>query len=68
MTLTPHIDELACLGHGDCALVAPHVFTIEDVAVVTGAGSDAQILAAARACPAGAIVVTDSETGEQMYP
>jgi ferredoxin len=68
MTLTPHIDDLACLAHGDCALVAPGVFTIEDVAIVTGAGSDQQILAAARSCPAGAIVVTDHETGEQIYP
>jgi ferredoxin len=68
MTLTPHIDDLACLAHGDCALVAPHVFTIEDVAVVTGTGSAEEILAAARSCPAGAIVVTDGETGEQMYP
>jgi ferredoxin len=68
MTLIPHIDDLACLAHGDCAVVAPDVFLIEDVAVVTGPGSDEEILAAAGSCPAGAIVVTDSDTGEQMYP
>jgi ferredoxin len=68
MTPIPRVDELACAAHGDCALVAPGVFTIEDLAIVTGEGSDEAIAAAARACPAGAITVTDSETGEAVYP
>jgi ferredoxin len=68
MTLTAHVDELACAAHGDCALVAPGVFTIEDIAVVTGEGSDETILAAACACPAGAITVTDASTGEPVHP
>jgi ferredoxin len=68
VTLIPHIDEFACAAHGDCALVAPGVFTVDDVAVVTGQGSDDEILAAARACPAGAITVTEKDTGEQTYP
>ena len=68
MTLTVHVDEFACAAHGDCALAAPGVFTVDDIAVVTGEGSDEEILAAARDCPAGAITVTDQETGEQLYP
>ena len=36
MTLSPYIDEDACLAHGDCALVAPGVFTVTDIAEVTG--------------------------------
>ena len=68
MTLTAQVDEFACAAHGDCALVAPSVFTIDDIAVVTGHGSDEAIIAAARACPAGAITVTDTETGHQTYP
>jgi ferredoxin len=68
MTLTPHVDELACAAHGDCALIAPDVFTIEEIAIVTGEGTDDAILAAARACPAGAITVTDAATGDQVYP
>jgi ferredoxin len=68
MTLTAHVDEFACAAHGDCALVAPDVFTIEDIAVVTGVGSDEATLAAARACPAGAVAVTDATTGAQVYP
>lgn len=68
MTLIPHVDEFTCAGHGDCAHDAPGVFTIEDIAVVSGTGSDEAILAAARACPASAIIVTDAQTGEQVYP
>jgi ferredoxin len=68
MTLTPHIDELACAAHGDCALATPDVFTVEDIATVTGTGSDDAILQAAQTCPAGAIIVTDARTGEQVYP
>ena len=68
MTLMPHIDEYACAAHGDCAIAAPEVFTIEDIAIVTGNGSDEATLKAAQACPAGAIIVTDEQTREQIYP
>ena len=68
MTLIPQVDEFACAAHGDCALAAPGVFTIDDIAAVTGQATDEQILAAARACPAGAITVIDQDTGEQVYP
>jgi ferredoxin len=68
MTLVPHIDELACAAHGDCALVAPAVFTVEDIAVVTGKGSDKEVMEAARSCPSSAIIVVDEETGRQEYP
>ena len=36
--------------------------------LVIGAGTDAEILAAAEACPALAITVTDAETGEVVFP
>ena len=67
MTLIPKVDELACAGHGDCAVVAPEVFDMEDIAVVVGTGRDDLILEAARACPSAAISVFD-ESGEQVYP
>ena len=38
------------------------------VAVVTGGGTDEQLIAAALACPAGAVVLIDSETGEEIDP
>ena len=68
MTLIPQVDEFTCAAHGDCALAAPNTFTIDDIAIVTGEGTDEEILAAARACPAGAISVIDQDTGEQVYP
>jgi ferredoxin len=68
MTLVPMIDDGACSLHGDCADVAPGIFDVSgDVARVLGQADDDAILAAARACPAGAITVLD-QTGAQVYP
>ncbi|HEX2086853.1 MAG TPA: ferredoxin [Solirubrobacteraceae bacterium] len=68
MSLSVRIDGDACLAHGDCAVVAPDVFVVDDVARVVGDAPDDVLLAAASACPAVAIVLTDAETGEQVYP
>jgi len=62
------VDELECAGHGDCALVAPGVFEVDDVARVVGDAPREVLIEAAEACPAGAITVLDAETGEQVYP
>jgi ferredoxin len=62
------VDELECAGHGDCALVAPGVFEVDDVARVVGAAPREVLIEAAEACPAGAITVVDTETGEHLYP
>jgi ferredoxin len=68
MACLPVVDEAACNAHGDCAHLAPSVFRVDDVAVVIGAGTREEILAAAEACPAAAISVVDSDTGEPVYP
>ena len=68
MTLIPTIDDTACAAHGDCAIEAPDVFAIEDVAVVIGTAPDDRLMDAARSCPSVAIVLTDAATGEQVYP
>lgn len=68
MTLHVQIDGDACLAHGDCAVVAPDAFIVDDVARVVGTPPDDVLLAAAQACPSVAIVLTDAETGEQVYP
>ena len=34
MTLIPEIDTFACVAHGDCAVVAPQAFRVDDVAAV----------------------------------
>jgi ferredoxin len=68
MTLIPRIDEHACLGHGDCAVVAPDAFRVDDIAVVTGTAPDDVLREAAHACPAGAIMLFDADTGEEIDP
>ena len=62
------VDELECAAHGDCALVAPGVFEVDDVARVVGDAPRDVLIEAAEACPAGAITVVDTETGAQLYP
>ena len=67
MTLTVQIDDGACLAHGDCVHAAPGVFELTgDVAEQVGPGTDDQLRAAARACPAGAIILFDAQTGEEV--
>ena len=66
MTLLPRVDEYACCGHGDCAVIAPDLFRVDEIAVVTGSGPDALVLEAARSCPAMAIEVIDPATGEAV--
>jgi ferredoxin len=68
MSHIPKIDEFACAGHGDCAVVAPNVFQLDDIATVIGVGSSDDILEAAKSCPSVAITVMDADSGEQVYP
>ena len=68
MAATARIDEAACCAHGDCALVAPEAFAVDDVARVIGDAPAETLIEAAEACPAGAIEVVDAETGAQLYP
>ena len=62
------VDEMECAAHGDCALVAPGVFQVDDVARVVGTAPRELLIEAAESCPAGAIAVFDEETGDQVYP
>jgi ferredoxin len=62
------IDESACAAHGDCEVIAPEIFRLDDVAVVIGDGPDELVLEAARVCPAVAIRITDEQSGEQVFP
>lgn len=69
MSYVPTIDDAACAAHGDCVDIAPAVFALDgDIATIIGTDQDAVILAAAEACPSVAIVVTDSASGEQIFP
>ncbi|MFJ7073929.1 ferredoxin [Streptomyces sp. NPDC098781] len=61
------IDHSLCIGAGQCALAAPSVFTQDDDGfseLIPGredGGGDPMVREAARACPVGAITL--SETG-----
>ncbi len=68
MSYVPKIDPNECSAHGDCVDIAPQVFQLDDTATVIGAGPDELILEAAEVCPAVAISVVDSETGETVFP
>ncbi len=62
------VDELECSAHGDCALVAPSVFAVDDVARVVGDGPRELLIEAAESCPSAAISVFDADSGAQLYP
>jgi ferredoxin len=58
------IDRDVCIGAGQCVLTAPNVFTQDDDGFSTllpgkENGGDPLVREAARACPVGAIKVTD---------
>ncbi|MFF0791764.1 ferredoxin [Streptomyces spiralis] len=59
------IDKDRCIGAGQCALAAPNVFTQDDEGFSTllpgkeDGGGDPMVREAARACPVGAITVTE---------
>ena len=61
-----------CIGAASCVAVSPGVFQLdsENKAVVTVGGSDVpeNILMAAQSCPTKSIVITDTETGQQVWP
>jgi ferredoxin len=66
MSLIARIEGDLCLAHGDCEAVAPEAFRVDDVARVVGETADDRLREAARACPAGAIVLFDADTGEEV--
>ncbi|MGH7933665.1 MAG: ferredoxin [Candidatus Binataceae bacterium] len=66
------VNKVRCISSEDCVQTAPGVFRLDDegkseVYNETGA-PDNVIMAAARGCPAKAIVVVDEATGEQLFP
>ena len=66
------VDRELCYGFGDCVDSAPGVFELDDedksVVVDPNAQSRDDIILASQDCPVDAIIITDSETGEQVYP
>ena len=71
MTYRVSVDGDVCMSSGKCVADAPEVFRFDDdeiAELVPGATqpADERILDLARACPAGALVVTDTDSGEEI--
>jgi ferredoxin len=61
-----------CIGAASCIAVSPSVFKLdsENKAIIPEGAQDVpeNILMAAQSCPTKAIVITDTETGKQVWP
>ena len=66
------INKKKCIGCGACVSTCPQVFEMdeEDLAVVISqdGNDDETKLLAAQSCPTMAVIVTDTETGQQVWP
>jgi ferredoxin len=66
------VNKAKCIASEDCTQTAPGVFQLDDDGkseVYDQHGApDSVILAAARACPAKAIIVIDEDAGTQLFP
>lgn len=61
-----------CIGAASCVAIAPKVFELDEENIATvisqdGNDDDTKLLAA-QSCPTAAIIVTNTETGEQVWP
>jgi len=61
-----------CIGAASCVAIAPGTFelneqNIAEIISQTGDTPDMQLLGA-QSCPTAAIIVTDNETGQQVWP
>jgi ferredoxin len=61
-----------CISAASCVAIAPKVFQLDEEAIATVISQDGHDdetkLLAAQSCPTAAITVTDTETGEQVWP
>lgn len=61
-----------CIGAASCVAIAPGVFELDEeniARVINQDGNDDDTkLLAAQSCPTTAIVVTDTTTGQQVWP
>lgn len=61
-----------CIGAASCVAVSPDTFLLDDErkAIIKEDSQDVpdNILMAAQSCPTAAIIITDTETGKQVWP
>jgi ferredoxin len=62
------IDRTLCAGYGLCADLAPEVIALDDrneATLRTGETQDERVIAAANACPMGAITLVETSGGKR---
>lgn len=61
-----------CIAAASCVAIAPGVFKLDEeqiAAIISQDGNDDETkLLAAQSCPTAAIIVTDTTTGQQVWP
>jgi ferredoxin len=61
-----------CIGAASCVAFSPPTFVLDDQkkAVIQEGSNDTpeNLLLAAQSCPTKAIIITDAETGEKVWP
>lgn len=61
-----------CIGAASCVAIAPKVFELDEhsiARIISQDGDDDETkLLAAQSCPTAAIIVTDTETNQQVWP
>jgi ferredoxin len=60
-----------CIGAATCIAVSPNIFELdsENKAIIkNGIDTPENILLAAQACPVKAVVIIDTDTGQQLWP
>jgi len=61
-----------CISAASCVAIAPQVFELDEAGiarVIDQNGNDDETkLLAAQSCPTSAVIVTDTETGTQVWP
>lgn len=66
------IDRDLCVGDGACCNEAPETLEMDDESIAVVKNEDGnspdEILAAAQCCPVDAIILTDKDTGEKVWP
>lgn len=66
------IDRDLCIGAASCVALAMQTFALDSenkAVLLEGEGDPPDMIKlAAESCPTKAIILTDSETGEQEYP
>lgn len=66
------VDRSKCIGAASCVAIAPGVFQLDEqkiAIIISQDGNDDDMkLLAAQSCPTMAILVTDTQTGQQVWP